>query len=182
MANQQAVESLESIGDFYYKTTLRPPTPLSIAFFSPSNILCIKQAIEERLLQLTGECIRIVITDEVAQTLTDVVERNLAYSYVPEQGLQLLNDLAIEHEVSVQYMSLRHRKQFYRRIMSGERLRVFPYGTMTKITKGDVKISPSSYQLGLPWKRRQNEYLQEVLCVGQYSDHCTRPFPHPVRT
>ncbi len=182
MANQHAVESLESIGNFYYKWTLRPPTPLSIAFFAPSNILCIRDAIEKKLGELTGECIRIVITDEFAQTLVDLVFRNSVYAYEPYIGVPILNDMAVEHETSVQYMSLRHRKLFYKRIMNGERLRVFPYGIATKVTKGTVKVSPSSYQLGLPWKRRQSEYLKEVLCLGQQSGPCTRPFSHPVRT
>lgn len=183
MSNQHALESLESVGNFYYKKSLRAPTPLSVAFFDPSNIQCIRNAVEQKLEQLTGQCIRVVVNEEFLLTLIGVLEGNLAFSYIPQQGVPLLNDLAIEHETSVQYMSLRQRQLYYKRIINGERLRVFPYGEQTHVSaKGTVKVSPSSYQLGLPWRRNQSAFLKEVLCAGQNSGPCTRPFTHPVRT
>jgi len=193
MANQHAVENYQSVGTFYHKQ--HRLTPVAQLFFAPTNIAYLKDQLEQILQRLTYNPalpddqqvrIEVPVTDEFAQTMDDVASRNLWLANSGQDGLRQLNEMFLQWEARIQYASLRHRKLFYKYFIDGDRMRVFPYGAPTKVTRGEVKIAPSGYMLSNPYHKQYGNFLQDVLCDGQKpgrSDvNCTRPYPQNVRT
>lgn len=162
MANQQQVESLTGVRHFY--DAIHRPTPVSNKFFAPENITYLKEQLEKVLHQLTGDPIRIVVTDEFIQTMYDIASRNEFLAHSGENGLRQLNEMFLEWEARIQYLSLRHRKLYYQYFIDVNRMRVFPYGTPEKTMKGETIISPSGYMMSNPWHKRYSQFRHDVLC------------------
>ena len=57
--------------------------------------------------------------------------------------------------------------------LTQDRMRVFPYGQLTKQTKGEEVISPSGYMLSNPWSRFRECYLKtaEGICCDSKGEY-----------
>ena len=176
---QSAATPLESVGHFYNRIHRR--TPVSDLFFAPANLLYLKEQLEQALFLLTQEHVEVPFTGEVVDDMYDIVSRNEMMAYWGARGLQLLNEMFLDYETRMHYIGMRQRKLYQRYFITGDRMRVFPYGTPEKVTRGEVTIDPSGYMLGHPWGRRHKAYMKEVLHAGDHVE-CTRPYPHAWRT
>jgi hypothetical protein len=165
----------------YYNSIYRR-SPLSDLFFAPQNVDFLRTQLEKILTQLTNEPIHIEVNNEFLQSMFDICSRNESMAYTALEGLNQLNEAFLEWEARIQYLSLRHRRQYVKYYIEGERLRTMPYGTPEKVMRGEVTVSPSGYMMSNPWRKKYGEFLQDVLCVGNHPKPCTRPYPFAVRT
>lgn len=172
--------SLETWGRIY--DSLYGRTPVSELFFDPRNLVYLQSQLEQILKRLTQEEIRVPINEDFAQSMSNICSDNSWLAYAGLEGLSQLNEMFLETEARIQYVSLRHRKLYYKYFIDGNRMRVFPYGEGTKVVRGEVQISPSGYQLANPWRKQHGNYLHDVLGYGEHNTSCTRPYPHAVRT
>jgi len=162
------MENLLTLQKNFLQQTNRPAqVPLVGAFLDPRNVAFIKDQIEQSLKYLTGQCVEVPITNELTQTLYDVLKGNWWMAYRVEEGLRLLNRMVVEHETKIQYYSLRHRCLYYKYFIHGDRMKVFPRAIPTHANGGEVTVSASGYTNSHPWAKRHREYLDEVLCVNQ---------------
>jgi hypothetical protein len=129
-------------------------------FFSTDNVLFITQQIAKVLKELTGgQNVNVPFNDELVQTMWEVAKSNIGLTYVPG-AVAILNRAVVEHEANVLYNSLIRRKLWIKYYLKQDRMKVFPYGQLTKQTKGEEIISPSGYMLSNPWARHRNSYLE----------------------
>ena len=166
--NVNTNSNITSIGLSYDKQF--DHTPITRLFFSPRNIKFLHSQLEKILSAWTGSPIRVQLSNEFAITMHEVASRNKWLSYMNIEGLKLLNNMVLGHEAEVQYLSLRHKKLFEKYFITGDRMRVFPHGIPTKITKGEVKISPSGYMLTNPWKKNYKAFLNDVMDIPAGTD------------
>ena len=149
-------------------------TPLTVNFFSTKNVLFITKEIARILEKRTGseKPIHIPFNDEVAQTMIDVAQNNIGLTYVPG-AVSILNRQVIEHEVTVFYNSLLRKKLWIKYYLAQDRMRVMPYGELTKETRGESIVSPSHYMLSNPWSRYQAAYLKDTegLCRTESGEY-----------
>ena len=162
---ESGLGSLHSVGLQYDQE--HGHNPVTKLFFSPKNILFLQSQIEKTLTKWTGHPVRVPLSDELYLTMFEVASRNKWLAYAHISGLRRLNDMVIGHEVNVQYVSLRHKKLFEKYFITGDRMRVFPIGEGTKVTKGEVKVSSSGYMLTNPHKKHYQAFLSDVLDIGK---------------
>lgn len=136
-------------------------SPLVEAFFSSENIQFIQDKISEKLFSMTGGMkIRIAMDNDVVNTIIETANRNLGLVRYPlPQALAFMNASVIEHESQIAYQSLVRKELFRKYFIDEDRIRVFPYGEMTKQTKGENVISGGGYHLSHPWKRSRPDAL-----------------------
>lgn len=166
--------SPEYVMEMYLKTSVQHTrNSLTDNFFSHENVHFIIKEIAKVLKKLTnGQNVRIPFNDELVQTMWQVASDNLGLTYVPG-AVALLNRAVIEHEANILYSSLIRRKLWIKYYLKQDRMRVFPYGQLTKDTKGEETVSTSGYMLSNPWARNRNCYLyatEGLRCdkQGQY--------------
>jgi hypothetical protein len=158
---------------------IMPNNPLTLAYFTEKNIAYLRDEIQRRLREYTGEPnIKLVLTQEFAQTMVDTALRNQFFAYDVERGLGRINQWTINHETEIIMLSMRKRKQYERQILKGDRMRVYPYGLgdRTLHVRGENGLTQSPYQLNHPWKSQYQQYLKDVLMV----DCPTRPSNCPI--
>lgn len=144
-------------------TNRHADTPLMRAFFSRENvsgILCVLEKALELALKSSNP-VRVPFNEEFVQTMWDVARSNVGLTYTKD-ALAILNRLVIDHEAEVQYWSFMRRKLWIKYYITQDRMRVFPYGEMTKGTKGERTVSGSGYMLSNPWSRFQKCYLHDA--------------------
>lgn len=167
----------------WYDRTTQQGTPVTNLFFQPANIQYLKQQLEAILKQLTGgQCINVPVNAEFMQSMTTIAFNNPVFAYLGNDGLQQLNNMFLEWEARIQYVSLRHGKLFNKYFIEADRMRVFPHGVGEKVTKGEVKIAPSGYMLSNPWRKQYGNFLSDVLAVEEQKKPCTRLHAPPDRT
>lgn len=143
--------------------------PLTENFFSPQNVAYIVKQIEAVLEKLTGgQKVRVPFNDELVQTMWEVAKSNVGLTYVPGV-VAILNRQVVQHEAEILYSSLLRRKLWIKYYLNQDRMRVMPYGELTKGTKGDDVISPSGYMLSDPWSRFRKCYLRDAegICCDE---------------
>lgn len=146
-------------------------------FFSEKNILFITEEIAKVIKILTGgQNVKVPFNDELVQTMCDVAQHNTGLTYVPG-AVAMLNRLVVEHEANIMYNSLIRRKLWIKYYLTQDRMRVFPYGQLTKQTKGEEIISPSGYMLSDPWSRYRKDYLKCAEGIGCDSNGEYAPIP-----
>ena len=135
--------------EFFLKTGGGQPghvrTALTETFFSRQNVLFIIQEIANVLKKLTqGRNICVSFNDDLVQTMWDVAESNVGLTYIPG-AITMLNREVVQHEATVLYNSLIRRKLWDKYYLTQDRMRVFPYGELTKQPRGEEVISSSGY-------------------------------------
>lgn len=151
--------SPEYVMQMYLSTSTRHQRNiLTENFFSYNNIFMILRVLENMLTKYIGEPVRIPFNDEFVQTMWEVASQNTGLTNVPG-AVAILNKAVIDHEFNVHSNSLLHRKLWIKYYIKQDRMRVMPYGELTKQTKGDDVISTSSYSLSHPFQRYRAEAL-----------------------
>lgn len=166
---------LGSIGRYYNKQYTQ--TPLSDLFFHPQNIMTLRDHLEKVLSHLvTTEAtngriepgkihVHVPINDEFAQTMYNVASTNMGFAYTGAWGLQQLNQMFVEWEARVQYYSLRAGALYKQYFLDQNRIKVFPYGEPTRVTKGEITISGSGRSLADPKRQQYQNFLKDVMQV-----------------
>jgi len=147
----------------YANISVYGKTPASDLFFNAVNMAFLKRRLEEKLSELTGgEPIIVNIDADFILKMTSIVDSNPGSAYSGVKGLNFLNKSFLESETSVQYCSLRNRKLFYKYFIDGDRMRVFPYGEGTHVTRGEVTVCPSGYLMSDPRRKQYQQFLRTV--------------------
>jgi hypothetical protein len=144
-------------------------THLSRAFFSKENILYITSQISAVLKHMTQENVHVPFNDELVQTMVDVMSNNIGLTYVPG-AVAIVNRMVVEHEATILYNSLIRKKLWIKYYLTQDRIKVFPYGEMTKETRGESTVSPSGYMLSSPWSRHRAAYLKQTEGIRTFPD------------
>lgn len=137
------------------------PHPLFKAFFSQENLQYILNQIEKHLFDELGEHVTVAInnTDTIEQFIK-VASSNLGLVSFPQsQALQYMNASLIQHEAFIAKESLLWKRLHKKYFIDQDRLRVMPYGALSKETKGTNVLSEKGYMISHPWKRNRNQAL-----------------------
>lgn len=168
---------LNSIGMEYVAQYGR--TPVCDLFFHPENILFLKTQLENMLQNMTQEKhpIKVEITSEFCLTMYNVCSQNPSLAYSGFEGLKALNRMFLEWEGRIQYLSLRQHKLYEKWFIRNDRIRVMPYGSMEKVTRGEVVITPSAYTLTSPWNRHRDQYMADIFQPDTRSSYTSYSAP-----
>jgi hypothetical protein len=144
-------------------------TPLTQAFFAPSNVEWIRQKIQGMLRESLNEPnIIFILNREFAQDMINMAINNKVYSYSPHKGLAVLNSAVVKNEYDIAYLGQRAHKRYVTQMLKGDRMRIFPYGLgdRTLHARGENQVTQSPYQLNHPWKSQYQAYLSQVLKIN----------------
>jgi hypothetical protein len=187
----QGTPGLESAGK-YYNAFVSTPTQLSNRFMAPNNITYLQKQLEFLLTKLVGQPVKVPITEEFTQSLYDVASRNAGLKDQGDGALQSLNEMFLEWEGRIQYLSIRQQKLYDQYFIREDRIRTFPYPEPTKVMKGEVVIDTSGYQLVHPFHNQWQNYLWDVYKITcpptpGGAAKCgavphTQPYPHNYRS
>ena len=188
-AYENGVCGLAEVGKFAYKVPYSDQTSVFNAFFSPQNIRYLQTEIEKALTLLVGQPVRVPVNDEFMQTMYDVVDQNQGLAYMGNKALDSLNEMVVEWETRIQYVSLRQQYRYQHWIVDMDQQTFMPYPASDRTLRGEVVIDTSGYTLTSPFKNNWGNYLQDVLHIGPNSGPpCPRnppnqcPYSSPVRT
>jgi len=179
---------LESIGNWYNAYGETSPSPLTNRFFAPDNVAYLQDQLQQLLTKLVGQPVKVPINEEFAQTMQDIASQNSGFFYMGDYGLQQLNEMFVEWEGRIQYISIRQQKLYEQYFIKEDRILTFPYPESTKTLKGEVVIDTSGYLLTNPWKNNYGNFLQDVLQLGPgATPRCQEvatpnPYSQPIRT
>jgi hypothetical protein len=162
----QGTTSLESIGQYYNTYGQISATPVSNRFFAPENVLYLQQQLELLLTQLVSFPVKVPIDEEFAQAMMTIAASNPGLAYLGDAGLQQLNEMFVEDEGRIQYISLRQQRRYDQYIIREDRIRTMPYPEPSKVMKGEVVIDTSGYMMSNPFKNNYGNFLQDVLKIG----------------
>jgi hypothetical protein len=180
--------SLSSIGTYYTGVSDTSPTPVSNRFFAPENVAYLQDQLQILLTRLVGEPVRVPINEEFAQSMYDIASRNSGLGFLGDDGLRQLNEMFVESEGRIQYLSIRQGKLQEQLFIKEDRILTFPYPEPTKCVKGELQIDTSGYMLSSPWGNNFGNYLNDVLQIGPFANgKCkavdnSNPFSQPIRT
>lgn len=160
----QGTPGLESAGK-YYNAFVSTPTQVSNRFLAPNNITYLQKQLEFLLTKLVGQPVKVPITEEFTQTLYNVASQNAGLSHQGDSALQAMNEMFLEWEGRVQYLSIRQQKLYEQYFITEDRMRIFPYPEPTKVMKGEVVIDTSGYQLTNPFHNQWANALWDIYKI-----------------
>jgi hypothetical protein len=148
----------------WYNQVYRQPSPLTSEFFSECNMKYLQEQVSKALSALTNQAeVEVLVDDQFKQTMFDVASRNPFLTWSGSGGVRLLNEMFIDWHVRGLYIGLRQQRLYDKYFIEGDRIKVMPWGDPTKVTRGEVTISPSGYLLANPWRHNHANFLQQVL-------------------
>jgi len=160
-----------SVGHFFNRSqNLAPKDAHTVnvytQFFSPANIAFLQKQLENALTMMVGENVRVPVSDEFAQTMYDVASQNSAFLYMGQYGLDMLNEMVVEWEARIQYVSIRQQKRYDQEIIRMDRILFFPYPEPTKSVRGETVVDTSGYMLTNPWNRNYANAMSDIYKIG----------------
>ncbi len=158
--------SLSSIGRFYNAYDEMPHSPVSNRFFAPENVVFLQQQLERALTLMVGQPVKVAVNEEFTQSMYDIASQNGGLAYLGQTGLNQLNEMFLEWEARIQYVSIRQQKRYEQYFLKEDRQLVMPYPPSDRTMKGEVVIDTSGYTLTSPWKNNFGNFLQDVLHIG----------------
>jgi len=141
-------------------------TPVSDLFFQPQNILYLQSQLNKILTLLIGQPVQVPANNEMIQTMNDIITQNPGLANMGQDGLNQLNQMLLEWEARIQYVSLRQQKLYEQYYIASNRMVVMPYPKPDKTMKGEVVLDFSGYNLHNPWGREYGTFLHDVLRIG----------------
>jgi len=144
-------------------------TPVTTAFFTESNL----QQLNESIGQITGEMlnrkVKVIPNNDFFLYLEEVL-RGAPNSIYVEKTVCNLNQLILEHEVPIQYRSLRRRELYFKWFFFKDRPRVISPPVDTHGRHRVDRLSNGDYGLTNPDKQWWGNFQQE-----QQRLKCERP-------
>lgn len=154
-----------SVGLFYNAHAPLAPSAVTNQFFSPENMLWIQQKLEYMLSQATGQLIRVEINDEFILTMMDMAKRNPGLAYTGNEGVATLNNMVINHEFEVQFLSLRQQGRYKSDVIQLNTPLYYPHPEYTHHKKGELVVDSSGYMLTNPHGNNFDAYNSQVYNI-----------------
>lgn len=160
-------------------------SPMTRTFFTEINFAWIIHRIVTIVAAMDGHMqISVPLNQDFMDTVVRMARQSQGLASDPA-GLFKLNEAIAEHEAQIYFYSAKHEALFDKYFIRQNRIKVFPYGAPTKITRGELTIDPSGRTLSDPASRWQAQYLRATAGLrnrgGRPSDGwCKIPgFLHP---
>lgn len=131
-------------------------------FFAPENIRYVQQQLEKTLTLMVGQPVRVPVTDEFMETMSEVAKNNQGVAYLGDRAVEMLNEMVVEWEARVQYVSINQQKRYKDWILDDNRLKFMPYPESDKTMRGETVVDTSGYMLTSPFRNQWSSCMKDV--------------------
>jgi hypothetical protein len=144
----------------YHDQDANARTLLTTRFFSLENLEYLNQRIGEETSKLVGSTVIVIPNNEFFGYLETTL-RGLSNLIEVDQALAIINNQIIEHEVGVQYRSIRQRELFFKWFIFKDYPRTISRPFSTQGRHRDIRPTSVEYQTQDPKNRFFNDWLSK---------------------